>query len=135
MLTLLKYVVDTSWKEILDLAHNSIVGVEPNYQRFPCLKSLSLSYVSISALDLNLFVSACPSIEALELVNLEIAMSGAQVTVELSSSTLKSVYVEAICLNKFILEAHWKGFLLSLIMFALTQLQITYRNQEFVQNF
>jgi hypothetical protein len=71
-------VVDTSWKEILDLAHNSIVGVEPNYQRFPCLKSLSLSYVSISALDLNLFVSACPSIEALELVNLEIAMSGAQ---------------------------------------------------------
>ncbi|GAU13509.1 hypothetical protein TSUD_128060 [Trifolium subterraneum] len=33
-------------------------------------------------------------IEALELVNLEIAMSDAQVTVELSSSTLKSVYVK-----------------------------------------
>ena len=31
--------------EILDLAHNSIVGVEPNYQRFPCLKSLSLIYI------------------------------------------------------------------------------------------
>ncbi|KAH1159226.1 hypothetical protein GLYMA_11G183600v4 [Glycine max] len=57
--------------EILDLAHNSIVGVEPNYQRFPCLKSLSLSYV----------------------------------TVELSSLTLKSVYVEAISLDKFLLEA------------------------------
>jgi hypothetical protein len=78
-------------------------------------------------------VSACPSIEALELVNLEIAMSGAQVTVELSSSTLKSVYVEAICLNKFILEAHWKGFLLSLIMLA--HLQVTYRNRECMHNF
>ena len=91
--------------EILDLAHNSISGVEPNYQRFACLKSLSLSYVSISALDLNLLVSACLKIEALELVNPEIAMSDAQVTVELSSSTLKSVYVEAISLDKFILEA------------------------------
>lgn len=91
--------------EILDLAHNSIVGVEPNYQRFPCLKSLSLSYVSISALDLNLLVFACPKIEALELVNPEIAMSDAQVTVELSSLTLKSVYVEAISLDKFLLEA------------------------------
>jgi hypothetical protein len=91
--------------EILDLAHNSIVGVEPNYQRFPCLKSLSLSSVSISALDLNLLVSACPRIEVLELVNPEIAMSDAQVSIELSSSTLKSVYVEAISLDKFILEA------------------------------
>ncbi|KAI4334238.1 hypothetical protein L6164_018954 [Bauhinia variegata] len=91
--------------EILKLAHNSIAGVEPNYQRFPCLKSLSLSYLSISALDLSLLVSACPKIEFLELVNPEIAMSDAQVTVELSSSTLKSIYVEAISLDKFILEA------------------------------
>ncbi|KAG2406262.1 F-box/LRR-repeat protein [Vigna angularis] len=67
--------------------------------------SLSLSYVSISALDLNLLVYACPKIEALELVNPEIAMSDAQVTVELSSSTLKKVYVESISLDKFILEA------------------------------
>jgi hypothetical protein len=58
-------VVDTSWKEILDLAHNSIVGVEPNYQRFPCLKSLLLSYVSISAFEISEFiVSVCPTIEA-----------------------------------------------------------------------
>ncbi|XP_061376258.1 F-box/LRR-repeat protein At1g67190-like [Gastrolobium bilobum] len=91
--------------EILELAHNSIAGVEPNYQRFPCLKSLSLSYVSISALDLNLLLSACPKIETLELINPEITMSDAQVTVELNSSTLKSVYVEAISLDKFILEA------------------------------
>ncbi|KAG4191681.1 hypothetical protein ERO13_A07G110300v2 [Gossypium hirsutum] len=91
--------------ETLALAHNSITGVEPNFQRFPCLKSLSLSHVSISALDLSLLLTACPKLESLELVNLEIAMSDAQVTVELSCPTLKSIYVEAISLDKFMLEA------------------------------
>lgn len=91
--------------EMLVLAHNSISGVEPNFQRFPCLKSLSLRYVSISALDLSLLLTACLNIETLELVSPEIAMSDAQVMVELSSPTLKSIYVEAISLDKFILEA------------------------------
>ncbi|CAJ2642716.1 unnamed protein product [Trifolium pratense] len=70
--------------EILYLANNSnIVGVEPNHHRFPCLESLSLSYVcNISALDLNLLVSACPKIEALELVNPEIAISDSLATIE-----------------------------------------------------
>ncbi|XAR60134.1 hypothetical protein NMG60_11033386 [Bertholletia excelsa] len=90
--------------ETLVLAHNSITGVEPNYQRFPCLKSLSLSHVSISALDLNLLLTACPKIENLVLVNPEIAVSDAQLTVELNSPTLKSIYVEAISLDKLILE-------------------------------
>ncbi|BBH05168.1 F-box/RNI-like superfamily protein [Prunus dulcis] len=91
--------------EMLVLGHNSVTGVEPKFQRFPCLKSLSLRYVSISALDLSLLLSACPKIETLELVNPEIAMSDAQVTVELSSPTLKSIYTERISLEKFILEA------------------------------
>ncbi|CAD5316521.1 unnamed protein product [Arabidopsis thaliana] len=97
--------------EALVLAHNSITGVEPSFQRFPCLKSLSLSYVSISALDLNLLLSACPMIESLELVSLEIAVSDAQVTIELSSPTLKSVYFDGISLDKFILEADSIEFL------------------------
>lgn len=91
--------------EMLGLAHNTITGVEPTYQRFSCLTSLSLSYVTISALDLNLLLTACPRIETLSLINSEIAMSDAQVSVELSSPTLKNVYVEAISLDKFILEA------------------------------
>lgn len=91
--------------EMLVLGHNTITGVEPNYQRFLRLTSLSLSYVSISALDLNLLLTACPKIETLSLVNPEIAMSDAQVTVELSSPSLKKIYVEAISLDKFILEA------------------------------
>ncbi|WCJ41820.1 F-box/RNI-like superfamily protein [Euphorbia peplus] len=91
--------------EVLELSHNSITGVEPNFQRFPCLTSLSLSYISISALDLSLLLTACPKIEVLKLINPEIAMSDAQVTIELTSPTLKAVYVEAISLDKFILEA------------------------------
>uniref|UniRef100_A0A2P2KSF5 F-box domain-containing protein n=1 Tax=Rhizophora mucronata TaxID=61149 RepID=A0A2P2KSF5_RHIMU len=91
--------------ETLALSNNSITGFEPNFQRFPCLKSLSLSFINISALNLSLLLTACPKIEVLELVNPEIAISDAQETVELSSPTLKSIYVEGICLDKFILEA------------------------------
>ncbi|KAF5447496.1 hypothetical protein F2P56_033050 [Juglans regia] len=86
----------------LVIAQNSISGV---FERFPCLKCLSLSFVSISALDLSLLIIGCRKIEALELVDLEIAISDAQVTVELTSPTLMSLYVEAINLYKFMLEA------------------------------
>lgn len=91
--------------EVLALAHNSITGVEPSYQKFPCLKSLSLSYVSISALDLSLLLTTCPKLEVLALVNPEIAMSDAQATMELSSPSLKDIYVETVSLDKLTLEA------------------------------
>ncbi|GAB4833389.1 hypothetical protein Ancab_031632 [Ancistrocladus abbreviatus] len=91
--------------EVLALAHNLITGVEPSYQKFPCLRSLSLSYVCISALDLSLLLTACPKIEVLKLVNPNIAMSDAQETMELNSSSLKEVYVETISMDKLTLEA------------------------------
>lgn len=91
--------------EVLDLAQNSITGVEPSYQKFPCLKSLSLRYVSISALDLNLLLTACPKIEVLALINLDIALSDATATMELASPSLKDIYVEAVSMDKFTLEA------------------------------
>ncbi|XP_057512280.1 F-box/LRR-repeat protein At1g67190-like [Actinidia eriantha] len=91
--------------EVLSLAHNSITGVEPSYQKFPCLKSLSLSYVSISALDLSLLLTACPKVEVMSLMNLDIAMSDAQNTMELTSASLRDIYVEAISLDKCTLEA------------------------------
>ena len=90
--------------EVLALAHNSITGVEPSYQKFPSLKSLSLSYVSISALDLSLLLSACPRLDALALINPDIAISDTQAMMELSSASLKDVYIEAISFDKFILE-------------------------------
>ncbi|XP_042488709.1 F-box/LRR-repeat protein At1g67190-like [Macadamia integrifolia] len=91
--------------EVLHLAHNSITGIEPNYQRYPCLKSLSLSCVSISALDLKLLLTSCPKIEVLSLVSPEIAMSDSQATMELSSPTLKNICFEAMSLDKLMLEA------------------------------
>ncbi|XP_015898797.1 F-box/LRR-repeat protein At1g67190 [Ziziphus jujuba] len=91
--------------EVLALANNSITGVEPSYQRFPCLKSLSLSHVSISALELSLLLTACSKLETLALINPDIAMSDAQATMELNSLSLKDIYIEAISMDKFILEA------------------------------
>ncbi|KAF7818785.1 F-box/LRR-repeat protein [Senna tora] len=91
--------------EVLALAHTSITGVEPSYQKFPCLRSLSLCYVSISALDLSLLLAACPKLENLTIVNPEIAMSDSQASMELSSSSVKNFYVESFGLDKFILEA------------------------------
>ncbi|XP_022144792.1 F-box/LRR-repeat protein At1g67190-like [Momordica charantia] len=91
--------------ETLELANNSITGVEPTYQKFPCLKSLSLSDIGISALDLNLLLTACPKLEKLALINPEVVMSDAQPTIELSSSSLKDVFVEGLSLDKFTLQA------------------------------
>lgn len=56
--------------EMLALADYPIIGVEPSYHKFPCLKSLSLSDTDISALDLKLLISACPKLEKLALVRL-----------------------------------------------------------------
>ncbi|KAG6682325.1 hypothetical protein I3842_13G134800 [Carya illinoinensis] len=106
--------------ESLVMAHNSISGV---YKRFPCLKSLSLSYVSISVSDLNLLLIACRKIETLELVGLEMATSDEELTLELISPTLKSLYVEEISLEKIILEAdsieHLNLKLCSLLVFEI----------------
>ncbi|XP_050228294.1 F-box/LRR-repeat protein At1g67190-like [Mercurialis annua] len=91
--------------EVLALAYNSISGVDPSYQKFPCLISLSLKNVSISALDLNLLLTACPKLEALNLVSPVIAMSESQIIMELKCFSLKCIYVEAIGCDKFRLEA------------------------------
>ncbi|PKI38525.1 hypothetical protein CRG98_041090 [Punica granatum] len=91
--------------EVLSLSHTSISGVEPSYQKFPCLKSLSLSYVSISALDLSLLLTICPRIESLSLINPDIVMSDSQATMELNSQSIKDIRMEVISLDKFILEA------------------------------
>ena len=97
-------IYERSKLETLFFAHNSIIGVTSNYQGFSLLKSLSLKYVIISALDLSLLLIVCPKIEILDLVNLEIAMSDTQHKVELRSPTLKSICVEQISLDEFILE-------------------------------
>ncbi|KAK7396682.1 hypothetical protein VNO78_17839 [Psophocarpus tetragonolobus] len=91
--------------EVLTLARNSITAIDPNYFKFPCLKSLSLSFVTISALDFSLLLSACPKLETLAMVSPEIAMSDSQASVELTSVSLKDFFVESFSSEKFILEA------------------------------
>lgn len=91
--------------EVLDLDNNSITGIEPSYQRFTSLKSLSLRHVSISALDLSLLLAACPKIESLALDALEIVTSDSHSTMELSSPTLKNVYAKKLGVDKIILDA------------------------------
>ncbi|NP_001168702.1 F-box/LRR-repeat protein [Zea mays] len=93
--------------EVLDLEldHNTITGVEPSYQRFTCLKSLSLRHVSILALDLSLLVAACPRIESLALDVLEVVTSELQSTMELTSHTLKSLFAKSVGVDKIILDA------------------------------
>ncbi|CAM8910207.1 unnamed protein product [Rhodiola kirilowii] len=93
--------------EVIELAYNSISiwDVEPKFQRFPCLKSLSLRYVIVSASHLNLLLSGCPKIESLELIYPRIAKFDVHRTVELSSPTLKSIFVELVFLDKLIVEA------------------------------
>lgn len=91
--------------EVLDLDNNSITGIEPSYQRFASLKSLSLRHVSISALDLSLLLAACPKIETLALDSLEIMTSDSQSTMELCSSTLKNLYARKLAMDKISLEA------------------------------
>lgn len=91
--------------EVLDLDHSAITGVEPSYQRFTCLKSLSLRHVSISALDLNLLVKACPKIESLTLDALEIVTADSQSTMDLISQTLKTFCAKSLAVDKIFLEA------------------------------
>ncbi|KAK7378789.1 hypothetical protein VNO80_04237 [Phaseolus coccineus] len=90
--------------EVLALARNSIIGVEPGYLKFPCLRSLSLSFVSISALDLSLLLSSCPKLETLAMVSPEIAISDSQASVELISVSLKDFHLELFSSDKFILD-------------------------------
>ncbi|CAI8614836.1 unnamed protein product [Vicia faba] len=90
--------------EVLSLARNDVPRVE-RYHKFPCLVSLSLSFVSISAIDLSLLVSACPKLETFSIVDLVITMSDSQASLELSSSSLKDIFVESLGFDKFILVA------------------------------
>ncbi|GAU16075.1 hypothetical protein TSUD_339460 [Trifolium subterraneum] len=91
--------------EVLSLAHNPILHVDPRYHKFPCLKSLSLSFVSISALDLSLLLSACPKLETFSIVSPDIAMLDLKASIELSSSSLKDFFIESFDVDRFILKA------------------------------
>ncbi|XP_060174532.1 F-box/LRR-repeat protein At1g67190-like [Lycium barbarum] len=91
--------------ELLDLAENTITGFGSSYQKFPCLRSLSLTHVNISTLDLSNLLSACPKVEVLSLDDMDFDTSGPEFSMRLSSNSLKDIRIEAIQLREIILEA------------------------------
>jgi hypothetical protein len=70
----LMYTRDTM-RELLYYSVRTIPNVNIIYKggrkrlEIPCVKLLSLSYVSMSVLDLSLLLTACPRLEILALVN------------------------------------------------------------------
>ncbi|GLT94691.1 hypothetical protein SLE2022_124200 [Rubroshorea leprosula] len=83
-------------------AYLSIARGVGSYQKFPCLKTLRLEDVTVSALELMILLSLCPKIENLTLVNLVLDSTA---TVQLSSVSLKTVDFLAIRFEKFTLKA------------------------------
>lgn len=91
--------------ENLVLGYTTISVVEPSYQRFPSLKSLSLQHVTISGIELVLLLTMCPKLESFSLVDPELTVPDGANYLELSNPSLKSIYVEDVSLDKLVLEA------------------------------
>lgn len=95
--------------ELLDLADNTITisgsTLDLRYQKFSCLRSLSLTSVRISPSGLNALFSACPKVEALNLVNLDFGTDGPEFSICLRGNSLKDARFEAIQFRKICLKA------------------------------
>ncbi|KAK4753747.1 hypothetical protein SAY87_001851 [Trapa incisa] len=89
--------------ERLILANSVIGNVLPGYLRFTSLRSLSLSYVHISELDLDLLLIACINLESLELVELDLA--GHLANLKVRAPNLRRFSMEDLCLDKLLLES------------------------------
>ena len=91
--------------ERLVLGYTCIPAVDPAVQRFPSLLALTLTRVSVSSVDLNALLSACPKLESFSLIDTDVTLSGSGNTLELSSSSLNSFYTEDLTMENVILEA------------------------------
>ncbi|VFQ81410.1 unnamed protein product [Cuscuta campestris] len=102
------YVVGRSF-ETLTLFDYPINEVEPNFQRFPCLTSLSLCRVQISVEELNSLLSAFPKLERLELSKPILRTGDDKVhshdmTLKLHCPTFKSLILNELKQLEFILD-------------------------------
>ncbi|RAL45673.1 hypothetical protein DM860_009537 [Cuscuta australis] len=95
--------------ETLTLFDYRINEAEPNFQRFPCLTSLSLCRVQISVDELNPLLSAFPKLERLELSKPILRTRDDKVrshdmTLKLHCPTFKSLILNELKQLEFILE-------------------------------
>ncbi|KAJ7558320.1 hypothetical protein O6H91_04G033300 [Diphasiastrum complanatum] len=93
--------------EALHIGNITICSVDPKVHKFPVLCSLTLSRVSISALDMKLLLVSCPKLESLSLINSSISLPTAdgEATLELKSHSLKSFSLEEVSLDNITLDA------------------------------
>lgn len=101
-------ILETCGKQRLEhlvVGYTTITSFEPSLQRFPVLQSLKLSRVAISALDLNLLLSACPKLESLTLQHIDLTLPDSQSSMELCSPSLRAFCVEQLDIDQVILEA------------------------------
>lgn len=92
--------------ETLVWGFGNIPSVDPMIHKFPRLVSLTLNNrTGVSALDLNLLLSVCPKLEFLSLVNIDITFSDSQSNIELNSLSLKTLNIEGLSIDNFVLEA------------------------------
>ncbi|KAG5582878.1 hypothetical protein H5410_053505 [Solanum commersonii] len=80
--------------ELLDLGAVTITRFDPRYQKFPCLRFLSLCRVKISTLNLSCWLSACPKVEVLNLVAVDFCMDSLQMSMKLSINSLKDILLK-----------------------------------------
>lgn len=91
--------------ESLDLGNTDVrLTADPTAPRFPCLLSLTLSEVNVSALDLHLLLLACQKLKSFSLHSAVITSPDPELTLNLTSSSLKSFVLDDTSLDHMILE-------------------------------
>lgn len=68
----------------------------------PCMKTLQLDDMKLSAFDLSGLITLCPKIESLTLLDVKV---GHRATLKLSISTLKKIWFLGLHLDRFVLKA------------------------------
>ncbi|KAG6551417.1 hypothetical protein Mapa_007063 [Marchantia paleacea] len=91
--------------EGLTLGYTTIAHVDPVTYKFPVLRSLTLSRVTISAVSLNLLLSACPKLESLSLCHTDIGLTDPTAAMDLCSPSLRAFALEELGIDQIILEA------------------------------
>lgn len=91
--------------EGLTLGCTMIAHVDSVNYKFPVLRSLTLSRVSITAVRLNLLLSGCPKLESLSICRADIGLTGSTAAMDLCSPSLRTFALEGMDVEQIVLEA------------------------------
>ncbi|KAL3692448.1 hypothetical protein R1sor_006099 [Riccia sorocarpa] len=91
--------------ESLVLGYTTIAHIDPVSNKFPVLRSLTLSRVTITAVSLNLLLSACPKLESLSLCHTDVGLTDPSTVLDLCSPSLRAFALEELGIDSIVLEA------------------------------